>query len=230
MTPVGHVIVLSLTASLNPTLVAATTVMLLLSSPAKLMAGYLFGALMTSITLGLVIVFSLSDSSAAKTTENTLSPAVDIALGALALLAAWVVWSGRQARRAERRRERKQAKPDKGPPRWQRELSKGSARTTFVVGALLSLPGASYLAGLRQIHNLDYSTTETVLVVLGFNLIMLWLLEVPLACFVIAPGWTPRAISRAKAWVSGHAHVFAVRGFAALGTLLIIKGIVGLIS
>jgi hypothetical protein len=55
------VILLSLTASLNPTLVAATSVMLLLESPAKLMAGYLVGALMTSITLGLVIVFSLSD-------------------------------------------------------------------------------------------------------------------------------------------------------------------------
>jgi hypothetical protein len=227
---VGHVVLLSLTASLNPTLVAATTVMLLLPSPAKLMAGYLLGALMTSITLGLVIVFSLSNTSVTNTTQNTLSPAVDIALGALALLAAWVVWSGAHAIRAERRRERKKAKPDKGPPRWQRELSKGSARTTFVVGALLTLPGASYLAGLKEIHKLNYSTTETVLVVLGFNLVMLWMLEVPLACFVIAPGWTPRAISRAKAWISGHAHVFAVRGFAALGTLLIIKGIVGLIS
>jgi hypothetical protein len=159
-----------------------------------------------------------------------VSPAVEIALGGLARLAAWVVWSGRHARRAERRRERKKAKPDKGPPRWQRELSKGSARTTFVVGALLTLPGASYLAGLNEIHKLNYSTTETVLVVLGFNLVMLWMLEVPLACFVIAPGWTPRAIGRAKAWVSGHAHAFAVRGSAALGTLLVIKGIVGLIS
>jgi hypothetical protein len=219
-----------LTASLNPTLVAATTVMLLLPSPAKLMAGYLLGALMTSITLGVVIVFSLSSTGVTNTTENTLSPAVDIALGALALLAAWVVWSGSHARRAERRRERKQAKPDKGPPRWQRELSKGSARTTFVVGALLTLPGASYLAGLSEIRKLHYSTTETVLVVVGFNLVMLWMLEVPLSCFVIAPDWTPRAIVRAKAWVSGHAHVFAVRGLAALGTLLIIKGIVGLIS
>ena len=40
----GDVILLSLTASLNPTLVAATTVMLLLDRPAKLMAGYLAGA------------------------------------------------------------------------------------------------------------------------------------------------------------------------------------------
>ena len=226
----SQVILLSLTASLNPTLVAATTVMLLLPSPSKLMLGYLLGAYMTSITLGLIIVFSLSSSSATNTTENTLSPAVDLGLGAIAMAVAFVLYTGRHERLTERRRERKAAKPDKGPPRWQRELSKGSARTTFVVGALLTLPGASYLAGLHDIHNLKYSTTVTVLIVIGFNLVMLWLLEVPLVCFLIAPEWTPRAIERAKRWVSRHAHIFAVRGFAAVGALLIIKGIIGLVT
>ncbi|MFX6040859.1 hypothetical protein ABTE96_23070, partial [Acinetobacter baumannii] len=77
-----------------------------------------------------------------------ISPVVDIALGALALVIAFVVWRGHVANMRERRREKKAATPDKGPPRWQRELSKGSPRTTFIVGALLTLPGASYLAGL----------------------------------------------------------------------------------
>jgi hypothetical protein len=224
----SQVILLSLTASFNPTLVAATTVMLLLDKPARLMLGYLLGAYVTSITLGLVIVFSASNSSTTNTTQNTLSPTVDIALGLLALVGAWVVWSGRHERFKERRRERKAAKPDKGPPRWQRELSKGSPRTTFVVGMLLTLPGASYLAGLDEINKLNYSTTVTVLIVIGFNLVMLWLLEVPLVSFVVAPEWTPRAIGRAKLWVSQHSHVFAVRGFTLLGAALIIKGIIGL--
>jgi hypothetical protein len=224
----SQVILLSLTASLNPTLVAATTVMLLLDKPAKLMLGYLLGAYLTSITLGLVIVFSLSNSSTSNTTQNTLSPAVDIGLGAIALAVSFVLHTGRHERIRERRRARKAAQPDKDPPRWQRELSKGSPRTTFVVGALLTLPGASYLAGLDQIHKLKYSTPATVLLVIGFNLVMLWLLEVPLASFVVAPEWTPRAIERAKLWVSRHAHIFAVRGFAAIGALLIIKGIIGL--
>jgi hypothetical protein len=224
----SQVILLSLTASFNPTLVAATTVMLLLDKPARLMLGYLLGAYVTSITLGLVIVFSASNSSTTNTTQNTLSPAVDIALGLLALIGAWAVWSGRHERFRERRRARKAAKPDKGPPRWQRELSKGSARTTFLVGMLLTLPGASYLAGLDEIAKLNYSTTETVLLVIGFNLVMLWLLEVPLICFLVAPQWTPRAIERAKLWISRHSHVFAVRGLTLFGVLMIIKGIIGL--
>jgi Sap, sulfolipid-1-addressing protein len=226
----SEVILLSLTASLNPTLVAATTVMLLLDKPVRLMGGYLLGAYITSITLGLIIVFSLSNSGATNTTQNTISPAVDIGLGAVALAIAFVLQTGRDERLRERRAERKAAKPDKGPPRWQRELNKGSPRTTFVIGALLTLPGASYLAGLDQIHKLKDSTTVTVLLVVGFNVVMLWLLEVPLASFVVAPTWTPRAIERIKSWVSRHAHVFAVRGFAAVGALLVIKGIAGLIS
>jgi hypothetical protein len=226
----GEVILLSLTASLNPTLLAATTVMLLLDRPARLMLGYLCGALLTSITLGIVIVFSFSQSSTAETTERTISPAVDIALGVLALVLVVTLSTDRAKARSEQRKARREAKKEeKGPPRWQRVLSQGSPRTTFVLGALLTLPGASYLAGLVNIHKLHYSTTETVLLVIGFNVVMLWLLEVPLICFAVAPEWTPQAIDRARAWVGRHSRTFAVRGLSLIGVLLIIKGLVGLL-
>jgi hypothetical protein len=223
----GEVFLLALLASLNPTLLGATTVMLLLDRPARLMLGYLFGALLTSNTLGLVIVFSFSDSSATSTTEHTLNPAVDIAFGALLLGLAWSLRRG--GRLAREREQRREARKDKGPPRWQRALSRGSPRTTFVIGALLTLPGASYLAGLLNIHQLHYSAAETVLLVIAFNLVMLWLLEVPLICFAVAPDWTPHAVDRARAWVSRHVHVVMVRGLTILGTLLLIKGLIGLI-
>jgi Sap, sulfolipid-1-addressing protein len=224
---VGHVILLALAAALNPTLVAASTVMMLLPNPKRLMLGYLLGALMTSITLGLVIISSFESSDAVSTTENTLSPAATLALGGIFLVAALVLGTGRHRAVVERRRVRKQ---DKGPPRWQQALGRGSARTTFVVGALLTLPGASYLAGLSRIDKLNYSTAGTVLLVVAFNLIMLALLEVPLACFVVAPDWTPRAIDRAKAWVGRHGHRFAVTMLTVLGTLLVIKGAIELLA
>jgi hypothetical protein len=216
-------------AAFNPTLVAATTVMLLLDNPMRLMLGYLCGALMTSITLGTVIVFALPNSSTTNTTENTISPIVDIAIGALFLAVAYAVASGRTAQMSERRKEKKADKPDKGPPRWQRELNKGSPRITFVIGALLTLPGASYLAGLNEIHKHNLSDPETVLAVLGFNLIMMLILEIPILCYAIAPAWTPGAVERAKAWVGRHARMVAVRGCTIIGSLLVIKGIVGLL-
>lgn len=223
----SRIVLLSLTASLNPTLLGATTLMLLLPRPARLMLGYLAGALLTSITLGLVIVFSLSHSSAANTTQHSVSPGVDVALGVLLFLVAQVIASGGAHRFSERRKERHK---DKGPSRWQRELSKGAPRTTFVIGALLTLPGASYLAGLYSIHKLGYSDAATVLLVVGFNLVMLWLLEVPLLGFTFAPARTRQTIDTAKAWVSRHAQTFAVRGLRVVGVLLVVKGVIGLVS
>ena len=214
------VVLLSLTASLNPTLLTVTTIMLMLDRPKGLMLGYLLGAYITSITLGCIIVFSLSDSSAVDTTQHTLSPAADIGLGLLALIAAYVI-----------RRERPQRpKKDKGPPRWQRELSKGSPRVAFLIGMALTLPGASYLAALISIHKLDYATTPTVLLVIGVNIVMLWIIEVPLIGFYLAPDATRVRVDRARAWVFSHGRTVAVRGFAAIGALLVLKGVIGLLS
>ena len=57
---------LSLLAMFKPTLLAAVTVMMLLPNPKKLMLGYLLGAYMTSISPGLLIVFSLHGSASEK--------------------------------------------------------------------------------------------------------------------------------------------------------------------
>jgi hypothetical protein len=203
--------------------------MMLLPNPVRLMLGYLLGALLTSITLGLLIISALEGSSAVATTKNTLSPAATIALGCIALLGALVLGTDRHLGRSNRRESGEHKTKEKGPPRWQRALGRGSARVTFVVGALLTLPGASYLAGLSRIDRANYSAPRTVLTVIVFNLIMLALLEIPLICFVIAPNWTPRAIDRAKAWVGRHTRRFAVTLLTVVGALLVLKGVLELV-
>jgi hypothetical protein len=198
--------------------------MLLLPKPGRLMFGYWLGALFTSITLGLVIVLALGGSSSTtKTTQNTLNPVVDIALGVILLVAARVLSRVRLPRR-------KEGDKPKEPPRWQRTLSKGSAKTTFVVGCLLTLPGASYLAGLHRLSKLGYSTAGEVLVIVGFNLVMLLLLELPMLMFALAPHRAEQDIERAKAWARVHGRVYGSRALAILGVALIAKGVVGLVS
>lgn len=225
----GDVFFLAFLAALYPTLLAATTVMLLLPHPKRLLLGYLLGAAMTSVTLGLLIVFTLRHSGLVHTTQATLGPGADIALGLLALTIAFVLGSGRDQRVVERRRERKAAKGPSGPPRWQQALGRGSARTTFVVGALLTLPGATYITALYRIADENLADPVTVLVVLAFNLIMLMLLEVPLLAYTIAPDWTPKAVERFKATLRERGRGWAVRGAAIVGILLIARGIVTLL-
>jgi hypothetical protein len=220
----GRAFVLALLASLNPTLLAATTVMLLLNNPGRLMLGYLLGALMTSVILGVVIVFSLDGTSVANETQSTVNPAVDIALGVIALIVARVL---APRRGSPRRRERA---TDKAPPRWQTKLSQSSPRGAFVVGALLTLPGASYLAGLRQIDSLNYSDAASVLLVVAFNLVMLMLIELPLIGFAVASDWTKREVARAKALVAQHGRRVATAALVFVGCALILKGVVALIA
>ena len=131
----------ALTAALNPTLLAATTVMLLLPRPKRLLLGYLLGAYTTSITVGLAIdLLAQGLGNAVSTTKHTVSPIIDITLGVLALVVAVVIGTRSHGTRKRPAHSKRADKPKK-TPRWQRTLSKGSARDTFVVGLLLSFPG-----------------------------------------------------------------------------------------
>jgi hypothetical protein len=223
---VGRIFTLSLTAALNPTLLAATTLMLTLMKPKRLLSGYLAGALVTSIACGLVLVFTLNGSSTSSTAKHTVDPVLNIVLGALILLVAFVVGTGRDTRRQARSARKREAAKDKPPPRWKRQLSKGSARDTFVVAILLSFPGASYIAGMDLLSKQSLGTFATVLTVIGFNLIMLLMLELPLIGYATRPAGTEVAVARFNGWLSQRGAHAALIAAAAIGTLLIGRGII----
>lgn len=222
----GQVFVFALTAALNPTLLAATTVMLALDKPKRLLSGYLVGAALTSVTCGLLLVFALPGSSTSSTSKHSVDPVLNIVLGALVLVVVFTIWTGRDRRRqawSERRRERAK---DKAPPRWRRQLSKGSARDTFVVGVLLSFPGASYIAGMELLHKQKAGTVATIFIVLAFNLIMLILLELPLLGYAFTPEKTAAAVEGFNSWLSRRGARVALIAGAVFGVLLILRGIV----
>jgi hypothetical protein len=140
-----------------------------------------------------------------------------------------VLNSDRVERARERRKEKRADEPKK-PPRWQQALSGGTAKTTFLVGLVLSFPGASYLASLTEISKQNLSTVEVVLTVLAVNAVMLVLLEVPLICFVVAPEWTPRAIDRFKAWMAVNGGRAIVIALTVVGVLFIVRGVVTVLT
>jgi hypothetical protein len=226
----GQVLAFSLTSAANPTLIAAVTVMLLLPHPERLMLGYFLGSMAMSVTVGLVVVFALKNASALQTTKHTANPIADVVLAGIFLAIALFLGTGEDKRVGAQRARRKGPKEDKGPPRWQRALSKGDPRITFVVGALLSLPGASYLAALDGIIKLKPGTAGAILLVLLSSVIGLLLLEVPMLCFAVAPDWTPAAIERAKRWFARHWRRIAVDGTAAIGLLLAVRGVIEFVS
>ncbi len=222
----GRVFTLSLTAALNPTLLAAVTVMLTLLKPKRLLSGYLAGAMITSLTAGLILVFTLNGSSSSSTSKHTVDPILNVALGALILLVAFVVGTGRDKRRRALSARRREANKNKPPPRWKRQLSKGSARDTFLVGVLLSFPGASYIAGMDLLSRQGLGTAATVLAVIAFNLVMLILLELPLIGYATRPERTTAMVASFNSFLSRDGGRVALIVATVVGALLIGRGII----
>jgi Sap, sulfolipid-1-addressing protein len=229
---VFSIFLLSLLAMFNPTLLAAVTIMMLLPEPRRLITGYLLGAYVTSIGLGLAIVFSLHQSSGVESSKKTLSPIEDLVFGAILAIVGWVLLSGRAAELKERRRRRKEEKHGPAEAKEslpERLLGRGSMRITFAVGALLSLPGASYFVALDKISKLGWPTATTALAVIVFCLIQQLLLEAPLFGFWVKPEWTERAVVKFREWIANNAAHAAGWVALVLGCLLIIRGTLYLI-
>lgn len=230
------IFLLSLVAMVNPTLFAAVTVMMLLPHPRRLMLGYLLGAFLSSITLGLLIVFSLSGSSAESTAKHRVSPLEDIVVGLFALAIAFVLRTGRDRSFEERRRAKKEAKLDArrkaGKPTESlplRMLGKADPRLTFVAGAVLSLPGVSFLLALDHIRKLRPGTVATVLLVLLVCVMQQLLLEVPLLGYLFAPDRTHDAVVRFRAWMARSGRTATVIGASVVGVWLLTRGVINLL-
>ncbi len=233
MSDLGSIFLLSLLAMFTPTLLAAVTVMMLLPNPKRLMFGYLLGAYTTSITLGLLIVFSLHGSSSVSTAKQTLGPGEDIVVGLIALLVAFVLGTGRDEPLQERRRRRREAKEavEEKKESWpERMLGRGSARVTFAVGVVLTFPGVSYLTALDRMARLDAGVAPTVLLVIYFCLMQQLLIELPLLGYTFAPEQTQDRVTRFRAWLGRNGRRTGAILAAAIGALLVVRGLVTLVA
>ena len=226
---------LALEAALYPTLLAAVVILLSTPRPGRLLGAYLAGGLVVSIGLGIGIVKALESSKAVTSQSSGLSWGADLAVGGLVLLLAVALATRSDERVRERRRRRREAagkvKPasdddDKKEPWSARILARGSAPIVFVAGLVVNVPGAAYLVGLKDIAAGKYSTGEEIALIVGFNLIMFLLAEVPLAGLLIAPERTDAMVKRFNAWLSSHSRQVAIALCAFLGVFLIIRGIV----
>ncbi|HVP02992.1 MAG TPA: GAP family protein [Solirubrobacteraceae bacterium] len=227
----GPIFLLAIWAAIYPTLLAAVTVMLLLPRPERLLIGYWLGAMLVSVTCGLIIVLALGGSSSATTTaRHEINPIAEITLGAILLLLALVFFSGRNQRynaRVERHHEAKEAKP---PSKIMQRLQQGTARTTFLVGAVLSVPGVTYLAAMDLLARRHTSTVISVLVVIVWNLIMFLLLEIPILAYRTHPDKTAAAVSRFKDWLTRDEGRIAYWCALIAGAALLTIGVVHLVD
>ena len=110
-----------------------------------------------------------------------------------------------------------------------RMLGKGDPKVTFLVGAVLSFPGASFLDAMDHIHKLDAGTAASVLLILYFCLMQQIILELPLLGYVFSPDSTKDRVDRFKAWIARRGRPAAVIGAGVIGLWLLISGVIALV-
>ena len=224
------IFVFALMSALNPTLLAVVTILLLLQNPRRLMVGYLLGAYLTSITIGLLIVFELHGSAAVTTTKRTLSPIENLAIGVVLIIAGLVLKGQRMETRRERKQALKEAEGAKKKSLPEKLLGRGDPRIAFFVGVILSFPGASYLAALTKTSKLEIADPWLVLIVLGVCVLQQALLEVPIIAVSLWPEPAKRAIANFREWLARHGRRAGAHVAIAHGALLLVRGVIEFIA
>src|SRR5262245_46453543 len=215
--PLAEIFVLALASMVWPALVAVVVVALASPQPVRLLSVFLVASLLTTVTIGLVIVFVLRGSSLFSGSRPTFGPVVDLVAGAVALVAGLVVRSG----------GRNEAK-DPGPTWTERTLSRG-APLAFVAGVVLNVaPGVFPFVAMKNIAELDYSPAASAALVVGFYLIMFLPAEVPLGCYLVAPARTAVEVGRFNSWLARNVRRIAAITLFVVGAYLVVRGIVGL--
>jgi hypothetical protein len=223
-----QLLVLAFEAALYPTLLAAVVILLSQPRRLRLLATYLAGGLTISIGLGLVLVFVVQGSSALSSNKSGLSWGADLAIGGLALLVAVALATGSDERLRARRAKHKEPPShaaEKRDPWSQRILARGSAPIVFLAAMAINVPGAAYLIALKDIAQDNHSAGTDVLLIVGFNLIMFLLAEIPLVGLLLAPERTDALVTRMNQWLSRNGRRIAIVISAVLGIFLLVRGI-----
>jgi hypothetical protein len=225
---VAHVFLLALAAAVYPTLLAGVMVILSRPNPVRLLVGFLVGGMTVSVVAGMLIVTSLRGAHLVAPSNHTTRPALDIVGGVASLMLAWAISRGRPIRIAEWRERRR---PRGTASSWtDRALGRGSVTVAFAVGVLLNLPGVWYLAALADIAAAELSPAEELALILGFNLVMFVLVEVPLLFYLVDEARARALVDSASRWARSHKRPVAMAVAGAVGVWLVVKGIVGALS
>ena len=214
---------LAFLSALNPKLLALDLLLIENRRPRAMFLCLLLGGLAVALTVGWldVLVFHADAIQA----QRSVSAGVDLALG-LPLLA-----TGRLHGRRKAPAPAGDAQPEQPAKKdgWaQRVLAEPRLGLAMLVGALIGIPGASYLTALHLLVTGKSSTATQVIAVAVFVLIDFLLIIIPFAFLELRPEATKAALKHSQDWLLGHAVQLMATIALLLGAYLAISALVRL--
>jgi hypothetical protein len=210
----------ALAAMFSPTTLTFSVLVLVLGKrPLRTGLWFYFGALGATLGIGIVAAFVIGNVAASQTpsTPKTWVAVVDV-IAALALLF-FVVRVMQRPPNPER---------TAGMIAQMEKVSSSRAVAILGAGAALANPGAFIPIALKDISELDPSTTQYIVDWVFFSLASLFPLAVALVLLVVAREWTERALGRVRGWLELHARTVAAAIVVLLAVSLLRNGIAGL--
>jgi MFS family permease len=217
VTDLLELLLLACAAAFYPALLAVVIIFLGRPRPKRLLFYFLIGAMLGSVTIGLVAVFALDAANLGSSSRVSLSAGLYIGIGVVALYAA-----NRLLHEPRPAKEKKKEKEKEGPSMTDRVLSRDRAGLLILLGIVINMPGLWYLMALKDISLGDYSHAEKVVLVVAFNVVMFMFIELPLIGYFVDPEWTRRKVDAFNAAL--HRHARHVGGYLALALGLYLVG------
>jgi hypothetical protein len=216
---------LAFLAGLNPKLLALDLVLIENRRPRAMFLYLLLGGLAVGLTIGLLDVLVVHAD--AINHQASVGAGVDLALGLLLLAAGTLAATGLHGRR-----KAPVAVGDRQPAikgSWaQRMLAEPRLTLAVLVGAVIGIPGASYVTALHKLVIGKSSTATQVIAVVVFVLISFLLIIIPFAFLVLRPEATKARLKRSQVWLRSHARQFIATVALLLGTYLTVSALVRL--
>jgi Sap, sulfolipid-1-addressing protein len=215
----GEIVLVSIAAMFSPTTLSFSVLALVLGDrPLRTGFWFYLGAFTATLAVGVVAAFFIGDLAASDTsTPKTWVAVLDLILGATALI--YVVVFLRRP-------------PD--PARAQSMIEKmGKLATAPVLaivgaGAALANPGGFIPIALKDISELNPSTTQYAVDWLFFTVASLLPLGLALLSLLVARDWTVRQLGRARTFLERDARTIAAAIVVLLAASLIRNGVAGL--
>jgi len=219
VTSLLELLLLACAAAFYPALLAVVIIFLGQPRPKRLLFFFLIGAMLGSVTIGLVAVFALDAANFGSDSRRSLSAGLYFAIGSLALYGA-----ARLLGEPRPKREKKKKKKE-GPSMTDRVLTRDRAWLIILLGIVINMPGLWYLMGLKDIALGGFSDPQKAVLVLAFNVVMFMFIELPLIGYIVDPVWTRGKVDAFNAAL--HKHARHVGGYVALvlGFYLIGRGL-----
>ena len=230
---------LAFLSALNPKLLALDLLLIENRRPRAMFLCLLLGGMTVALTVGLldVLVFHAD----AIKHQATVGAGVDLAVGLLLLAAGALLATGRvHSRRkvpvpagggppATKEEEEEEEEKKKKKDGWaQRVLSEPRLGLAMLVGAVIGIPGASYLAALHDLVTGKSSTLIQVIAVVIFVVIDFLLIIIPFAFLELRPEATKARLRHTQDWLLSHALQLMAAIALLLGAYLAISGLVRL--